>query len=721
MSESPSGADVQPLGASSRQLEFLPDYLHDVKLVEEISFKAWRRCLESIGLPESLSRKDLEWSEGFYAKLEQALFTKRLPVELIDALETTAELGNSKGREVLHQAAEDIGVSRISWPSEIGDRELVLELWLRQRENADLVEVLERARLRMFELGTSRPQREFTGKAPKAIPSDLPAVIARLEEGTAAWFRANDRGEYSEVKALERDHGAVFQVVHGEPFRSEMTISDDGKARSSVRYRPGLADLIRYDSDDGRLRIAAHSSKLVNAYREIFGEALFGDREFFGGKENCTLRPLQEKGNAALEPRPPNMVGAQVIELTWHHDGHSIRFDGDDCLGKMSALNLPSNEGQFVDAKLELRFLRGKRVDRKVVRVQTPNRIHNRPDRYEKQVDAFLLRIGIRLRGKSSAPNDLWSLFPWKHSELRWRQALGGQAAFWQSAGLLIPAPLDTVAHPDHATGPTALRVWSNGELLEGLSADPYVPSRALTLSDVDGYALDVQLLAQQLAAALSAPGPMKRLNWFLGGFDLGERLFGQARVRLFFFARKPGVEPAELAQRLRQVAGGKVHVGIVVPSGCTTRTGLAEVELDTGGTPFEGVLRRLIQALGLEKEASALEQAGAGARLVIDRRQGAVFFDGFKLSSIPEKSQYFKFLLELAKAGGEAVSRDRLNQILGGNDCRPETAKDAKKRTVEAIQLSYRKNELVAPEVVKDIIVTRNGGYALSVPAFVS
>jgi hypothetical protein len=190
--------------------------------------------------------------------------------------------------------------------------------------------------------------------------------------------------------------------------------------------------------------------------------------------------------------------------------------------------------------------------------------------------------------------------------------------------------------------------------------------------------------------------------------------------VRIFFFARKPNVAAADLTERLKHVAGGRVHVGIVVPHGCTPATGLPEVELDAGANPFDGLLRRLIGKLGLGKEASALEQAEPGHRLVIDRRQGAIHLDRFELTSIPEQSRPFKFLLELALANGESVSHERLAEVLGGKGAGPDVAKDTKRRTLEAMKLSFSKKGLALPSL-EEIIVTRAGGYALGVPAFVS
>ena len=236
----PSLTYVHPVGAGSgRFTELHPDYLHEVKLVEEIGLAYWQRLFEATRYPAGLKPSDLAQKGKGLERVAQALFTQQLTADVIAAIETVAELGNSRGREVLSQAADDLGILRESWPDDVGAGELALDLWLRQPSDESLIEVLERARIRVFEMGSTRPQQEFAGKAPKAVPSDLGPVCARIKDDASAWFRANDRGGYAEVKCYSRDEGAVFQVVHGEPFRTELTINDDGSDRSSVRFRPG--------------------------------------------------------------------------------------------------------------------------------------------------------------------------------------------------------------------------------------------------------------------------------------------------------------------------------------------------------------------------------------------------------------------------------------------------------------------------------------------------
>ena len=144
---------------------------------------------------------------------------------------------------------------------------------------------------------------------------------------------------------------------------------------------------------------------------------------------------------------------------------------------------------------------------------------------------------------------------------------------------------------------------------------------------------------------------------------------------------------------------------------------GQAEVALEAGTDPFERLIPRAITALGLWKETPAIELADKQAELVIDPYRGTVHLRGTHLSAIDGLSMPFKFLTLLAAANGRVVLSGDMIDALGG---RPDAAKDAAKRTRDAIKLSFKKAGLLAP-AVGEIICSGSGGYALRTPCFVS
>lgn len=458
--------------------------------------------------------------------------------------------------------------------------------------------------------------------------------------------------------------------------------------------------------------------RLVVAYREMFGQALFGDREFFSEAARCTLTPIQEKGAEIFNELSAAITKVSLVELVWHPGGAtSLRISADDCFEEIERLELPINEGELTEAKIEFVF-NGRQLHRKVVTVRTPNRIANRPDRYAELIDKFLSRVGIRLKARAETRGTLWSLHPWLHSENTWRAALGPQAVYFIERGLLIADELQSVRHPDLPSTSSDLKVRHlSPERIDGVSRSDGLPSRRLSATDVSGYRLDVEGVATRIAAALGCSSPLRKVSGINGAFDMGERQIGRVTARAIFLSRKPTGPSKDLVERLRQLAG-KGRPLLVTPAGCHCDCGLAEVELELENDPFATLLKRGIVAAGLSKEASAEDQADAAARIVVDPRQGTIRFDGTLLSSIDGQSRHFKFLLELAKANGEVVPASDLNKVLGG---RPDAAKDAAKRARQSIALSFKKASLSPPEDLGKVVVTTNGGYAMRVPAFVS
>lgn len=699
------------------QADYLPDYLHKTELIEEVKVPLWRELFAQCGFPPPLKEADLEKEKGAHDRIAEVVFRQKLDLKLSDAIETIEELGSEIGRDVLMGAIDDAGISRVSWPTDHGARELALYVWMRRFADERLVDALDAARVRMFEMGTQRPLFEFAGKSAKPIQVEEKAIRATVQEAASAWCKANDRGEYTEVKVYLRDANAVFQIIHGEPFKNQMTVTDRG--RSNVRFRPGLSDLVRYDAFEGRIRIAARSGKLVAAYREMFGRALFGDPEFFKEDAKCTLRPLQDKGADAFGELPPLVSSLHVTELTWHPGGAtSHRISADDCFQEIDRLELPITEGELSEAKLEFKIIDGKRLHRKVVTIRTPNRVSNRHDRYAERIDKFLFRVGIRLRGKLDGASNLWALYPWRHSETRWREALGAQAAFFIREGLMRAEALDTVGNSDVSSGVHDLRVRHRGDGdIDGVSQVDGVPSRKLSPTEVSGLELDVHALARRVGDTVGCTSPVKAVTGVPGTFDLGDREFGRHRVRFFFLARRPPAALKDLSDRLTRIAG-RARAVVIAPAGCRADCGLPEVELGIGTDPLSDALRTAISAAGLEKDAPAIEQADEGARMIFDAREGTIHLDGFMLSSIDGRSKPFKFLLALAHAKGEIVSSLHLsNKILGGAVDGP---KDAARRARDAIRLSFKKASRAEPADLKDLIVCEKGGYALRTTVYV-
>ena len=687
--------------------ELLPAYLHDVRLIEEVALDRWRELFDAVGYPAALESHPLT-----HASIERVLFAEKVDTALIDALETIEELRSERGRECLVRSADDLGCSRASWPTEFTSGELALHLWIRQFKDDTIAAVLSQARIRAFETGTRRPHQDFAGKSARRLSYGEAELRTRVQEEAIAWLRVNERGNYAEVKCYVRGDDTVFQVIHAEPIKSELAIVDG--ERAAIRFHPAHADLIRYDAAEGRLRVSARSLRLVDAYRRIFGAALFDEVDFFSGAVECTLRPLQERGRDALRTTA-GVLRVRLLELTWHRGGarHRIR-SADDCFDEVEQLKLPIHEGTLTEAKLEFSFLIGQRVERRTVSIRTPNRIAYRPDRFEDRIEHFLKSSGIRVRTPPKASRDFWSVAATPHPEAAWRDALGRQMNWFMRAALLRDCRLDVLYPP----GASPLVVTEHGDELVGLSEDG-LETRRLSATEVQGLVFEAERFAERVAEALRLSGPRREVYGGDGAWDVGAREFSGVRVHVFLLVRRPAPPHHLLAQRLQEIAGN-ARLALIVPPGCTTAAGLPEVAWSDGPEPLAELPVAFIRHLRLEAHASAVEQASPDALLIVDRRQGAAFYGGVPLA-FPAESHPFKFLSRLAEAAGSVVSTGELNKALspmGG----PKTARDARKRLEEGFRRSFRNvnREEECPDL-KKVVVTRNGGYALCVPSFIA
>lgn len=209
------------------QADFLPDYLHKIELVQEIGVVLWRDVFSTAGYPGSLKPADLSDEAAAHERIAKVVFSEKLDPIWLDAFETVEELGSDSGRDVLQHAIDDAGVPRTSWPTDLGSREFALFVWRRRGQDDRLEEIVDHARVRMFELGTQRPQHEFEGKSARAIGAAEETIRNSVQGEVSAWCKANDRGEYAEVRAYLRDQQAVFQIIHGEPWKTQMAIVVD--------------------------------------------------------------------------------------------------------------------------------------------------------------------------------------------------------------------------------------------------------------------------------------------------------------------------------------------------------------------------------------------------------------------------------------------------------------------------------------------------------------
>ncbi|NQU19762.1 MAG: hypothetical protein HQ567_00655 [Candidatus Nealsonbacteria bacterium] len=234
-----------------------------------------------------------------------------LPKELADALYYIDEMATPAGMDSLVTAAKRHGLDLdLSWSLTPSD--IAVQVWL---QDSDLLKSKHAegrlTRLRAFRYyQTDRPGLpEFT------VPCD--DLLHALERDLDDVFEDKGRGRGTGVFSYPREDGIWFLVRHGDTFRREGTMDEDGP--SCVFYRPEKWDTVVYDPRIGELRVNAGSDWEKQLYRAKFGKHLFGSEDFFPSVGKYTLEPLRRYGEAAL-----SCIDVPGIEEVRLHEIHYL-------------------------------------------------------------------------------------------------------------------------------------------------------------------------------------------------------------------------------------------------------------------------------------------------------------------------------------------------------------------------------------------------------------
>jgi len=683
----------------------LPTSFHDVTALLEVGASTWQRVIDLAGEHDRLNGQPLT-----HDVLWQSLASNAPADEspLLDALEIIHELGTDGGRDLIQQAAEDQQVDLQGSDNE-PSRELAARIWIESRENARFTELLRRARVNAHEAGHSRVYREFVGKK---VLTKVSLDGKRLLAAVQGWCKEHQKSEAVEVYACERDGEWRAEILRGEAIKRVVQILDDRPA--VFDFRPAAADHIRYEPETARLGLATRSPRLLQTYREILGTLLADDPEFFSGENICSLRPLQKYGRALFErDRMPGIFHVDVVDLRWRRgDRDKILVKGRDCFKILEDLGARLNEGELVEAKLEIAFAGMRR--RGHVSLKVPNRIDIRAGANEGLVERLLDDVGIRGSfGDEGEPRDFWSLYPWRMTEGDWRRHLGNGFDRLLKQGNLRSVVLEATSHPDHpALGGAALAVEDvDTTTMVGISEDPAVGLRTLTISDVTGYELDLARIMREMRETLALEGSTQEIVsgvWLLGRRTLSPTI----ALDIFFLVRSP-TEGA--ASAIREASHGARTV-LLIPSGNSCELDIPKVECPVPTGPYDRLLVKIIERLGLEKDVPPA--VWLTEDLILDEQQGRAWYRGVELTKLKADSHPFKFALAVMKARGRVIKRDDLNALISPNRGDSEVAKKAKSDFVAMVKASHVDAGLECPSEAVNVFVSRGGGYALDATA---
>ena len=290
-------------------------------------------------------------------------------------------LGTESGREAIVAAMNDQRLAMDALPSNIGEREFALRLFLAQRGNASLADVFARAQIQVQESGEQRRYNESMGKAARSKNAKgLSKTKQKLHDEVLRHCQESDLGEHVHVRAFEDDGAFVFNILRSDRTRKPLAVIRGREARATIEYRPVHGDLLRYESSVGRLRIAARAASIVEFYRTVLGKILFDDELFFDGPPVYSLRVLQERGRAALEDHGIFRVGRiWMTECLWERgDRNLLQIRSPDCFRSIEELRLQFTEGNLIQAKLKVEVI-DKSTRPITVNIRVPSRVERQP------------------------------------------------------------------------------------------------------------------------------------------------------------------------------------------------------------------------------------------------------------------------------------------------------------------------------------------------------
>jgi hypothetical protein len=159
-----------------------------------------------------------------------------------------------------------------------------------------------------------------------AYPDLSKDKLIALEDDLNDWFDSLNKGRGVQVMVYERGDTIWFHLRHGELFRRDCALKNNGQTRRVV-YRPERYDIIGYTPKDCEFEIHSDTKREKKLYCQLFGKYLFGNENFIqcGSHVNhYTLDPLIARGRDALSCS--DVEGLERIHLTELQAKKSIRL-----------------------------------------------------------------------------------------------------------------------------------------------------------------------------------------------------------------------------------------------------------------------------------------------------------------------------------------------------------------------------------------------------------
>lgn len=370
--------------------------------------------------------------------------------------------------------------------------------------------------------------------------------------------------------------------------------------------------------------------------------------------------------------------------------------------------------GELTEGRFKVSFAGERRPGH--VSIKVPNRLVIKASGREEIVARLLRDVGIiGPFDEGGQPTTFWSRFPWRMHESDWRPRLGGQFDQMLKRALFQTVVLDTVRDPNSSSlmGYLNVRTSDDGTYV-GVSDDPHIGPRSLTLSDVQGYQLDPQKVMREIRGALCLEGQPAEVRD--GLWNLGTRTIGQHDLTVLLATR----EPSDAAIQLVSAQVGKERPLLLVPRECSAVIGIPQLQCRIPTGPYDTLFGEVLERLDLADAVPLPDWRTED--FLLDNRAGLAWYRGVPLTELSANTQPFKFAREVARAGGNLVTGEYLTKHLSpaeGSD--PQVTKKAKLHFIKAAQASYEKAGKTCPLEIKTLFESRTGrGYVLTGKGYV-
>ena len=306
--------------------------------------------------PATADAKNLDYQS--LANIFAALDTDVVPPkDLVDGLFFLDEMSTQEGMDSLLTEVERQGLT-LDEDVDQSPGDIAVQVWFLDRD------ILERKHAEQYLIKPRTYEYyQSTVDLSRKKYSFSPKIIQNLEDVLNDEFEKKKRGRNARVFMVPNGDEISFLIGHGNTYKREGSI--EGGKPSSVFFRPEIFDVVVFSKIVSKLRIKAGSKWEKELYRTRFGKHLFGNKDFFPGKQIYTLEPLRDSGADCLSCfNVDGIEWVKLIEIHYYWGGVQKEIEirkAEDIYAALEARGKTIPEKvRIIQAKFRFKFLNSK-------------------------------------------------------------------------------------------------------------------------------------------------------------------------------------------------------------------------------------------------------------------------------------------------------------------------------------------------------------------------